>query len=810
MDYVSKKDFSFYQNEILKELKSRDTKINEQIKQNNSELIEQQQSIEQKIELYNQKLEIFMSTQNDDKQTEIKKEFEKFKKKIEQTILQQSTKISTTQRDLFDACIKYDRAISNQEFIPGLIGKSCRFNTSKNFFEYVDKKLNELIIFKDKNSNDLKSYKDKLGNLLEQFKIQIDKTQSEILNNCSESFIKNDNACQDRIKVIEDRISQMRVENGKYCFDLLKKTDDLIKEWAKIENIKDEIYAKLDNELIKYKEYNDGLKKLVKEQKEEFKIIKVRFTELSDFLKDVRFKKNLKLLLTKGKEKNNDLEEKYNYRNLARMSKKINFNRKQRLSKDEKELFEKVKYEGECDIDINLAKKKNTNRKKKTLTNQFLAKTPIKKNITTVDNKKSFRKNSVNIQKLKITHQNNSPKKINENIENEEIEENESFTSDESEEEEISNEYKENNNMPVNQKKYINYITKDNETLSDESENNENNKNYKNNNKNNTNYKNNYINTERKSFLLNKTNSYEKNNNHSRNSKVNYLYNLKEGYKTATSRFFKSDQKISEETKSKIDIQNQSVSSEKVNLNTDSIIKEKNNNDDFRNLKTEINKKTRENSVINNTQNFPAYNFRSSYYNLDNSNDSKTPDNFTNYKFNKIFTNFDEYQNCQFTRILNLLNKYSLSSKDINGVIQVKLFRNLNKKIYSVNERACKIEKIVNTNFTEIIQILEKLFTDFSNYKRKQQKIMKIVNYDVTNSNKIISMSEEKNNIPPLIKSHKVLFTNNNCFNINTINETKGKLSLRNNSKREKSGDININSIVKVIEPYLIKKFKNA
>ena len=541
MEYVSKKDFSFYQNEILKELKSRDIKINEQIKQSNFELNKQQQSIEQKIDSYNQKLDILIKNSNDDKfQTAIKQEFENFKKIIELKILQQSTKISTTEKDLFDARIKYDRVISNQEFIPGLIGKSCKFPALKNFFEYVDKKLTELILFKDKTSTDFKLYKEKLGSMLEQFRLQIANYQNDILANVSESFTKNENNCKERITVIEDRISQMRIENGKYCYDLMKKTEDLIKEWEKIENIKNEISEKLDTELNKYKDYNEGLIKLFNGQKDEFKIIKVRFTELSDFLKDVRFKKNLKLITSQGKEYNDVLENKYNYRNLVKMSKKLNFNKKQKLNKDEQELFEKVKYEGECNMDINLAEKKNIKRNKKIKMNQFLNKTPKKSNIDIINNKTTYKKNSVNIQKIKTpTHQSNSKNKINENLENDEIEENDSFSSDENEGEENSYENKENNNMSIN-KKNINNTVKDNETiLSDEIENN------KNNNKTTQTIK-----TECKSFLFNKASSYESNNNinhnHSRNNIINNLYNSKEDSKITANRIFKSEQKIHE------------------------------------------------------------------------------------------------------------------------------------------------------------------------------------------------------------------------------------------------------------------------
>ena len=64
-------------------------------------------------------------------------------------------------------------------------------------------------------------------------------------------------------------------------------------EWDKLDEIGNELQRKYKEEWNKYNDIVDKLNLKVEKFKDEFFLIKKRFTELSDFIKDVRFRKNL-------------------------------------------------------------------------------------------------------------------------------------------------------------------------------------------------------------------------------------------------------------------------------------------------------------------------------------------------------------------------------------------------------------------------------------------------------------------------------------------------------------------------------------
>ena len=83
-------------------------------------------------------------------------------------------------------------------------------------------------------------------------------------------------------------------------------------------------------------------------KKDEFKVIKTRFTELSDFIKDVRFMRNLKIN-NKG---NADFDAISFMKKARKLSKKMNFDKPQEITKEEEDKYiinnnTNISYEGE-------------------------------------------------------------------------------------------------------------------------------------------------------------------------------------------------------------------------------------------------------------------------------------------------------------------------------------------------------------------------------------------------------------------------------------------------------------------------------
>ena len=119
---------------------------------------------------------------------------------------------------------------------------------------------------------------------------------------------------------MEKRIEALRLENGQYAYDLKKKTEEIGIEWDKLINIENNINQKYKEEWEKYSDIVNIINDKIDKFKEEFHLIKNRFTELSEFIKDIRFRKNIN---------EKDKKELITRRQYKEMSNRINFTKKQ-------------------------------------------------------------------------------------------------------------------------------------------------------------------------------------------------------------------------------------------------------------------------------------------------------------------------------------------------------------------------------------------------------------------------------------------------------------------------------------------------
>lgn len=316
-------DFLFFQNEILTDVKKVETRINEKISQTTDFIDQQNQKIENKFKEINSRFESLLN-QMKEKDTTPKFEalLQQIKHKIDENISKMEIKLNLLDKDLSDSCFKYDKVITNNLKVPGLIGSSCPYDSLKPFLEYINRKISELLKTKDKQNLDLKKYKEKMESIIGQNKTQIDTVQNKFNEYCTNLFKQSDANCNDRVSVIEKRIEALRMENGKYAYDLQERSKELQIEWDKLDNFEKSMNKKYSEEVEKYNILIDKISRKVDKSKEEFNLIKARFTELSEFIKDVRFRRNI----------HNTFKERKEYRD---MSTKIDFTKKQKFKTGE-------------------------------------------------------------------------------------------------------------------------------------------------------------------------------------------------------------------------------------------------------------------------------------------------------------------------------------------------------------------------------------------------------------------------------------------------------------------------------------------
>ena len=344
---VTKSDFIYFQNEILKDLKNLELVFNEKteemmktIKINKASADSNFEKISQTFEEISEK--IGFSEEN----SKFGEKLNTIQKKLEDLSINSRVKINGIEREMNNMAIKYDKIFINNLVVPGLIGSSCPFLTLANFIENANKKINELIIDKKKQGVDLKTYKDKLENLIGVFNNRVNNSEEKFKEYCNICFNKFDKNSNDRFNALEEKISSLRMENIKYSSELIERSNELKMDWDKVMNIKKEVDNKLNAELAKYSKYNNNLIKIFESQKTEFNLIKNRFTELSEFIKDIRFRNNINIMNNNNNNNNNNNKNSNNNSNIpplspfkkkvkfTQMSKRINFKLKQTLDDD--------------------------------------------------------------------------------------------------------------------------------------------------------------------------------------------------------------------------------------------------------------------------------------------------------------------------------------------------------------------------------------------------------------------------------------------------------------------------------------------
>ena len=403
MAEVKKADIIYMQNELLSDINSLEKKLSDKITQLSIAIQNQKLISEQNFELskgnYKILLEKIESNENLDK---IKQQFTEFKTKINNNLIVNNSKISSLERELKDIGFKYDNLFNNNISTPGLIGKGGKYKDLRNFREYLDKKINELIIYKEKNIIDIKKYKEKTDNIIGQIQLRTQSNESKYFEFCYEKINEAKKEIMDKFSLLDESINNIKIENGKYSFDLIKKSEDLQNQINTFKNIEQDINTKLKEQSEKYQNYNNDLVKLFESQSDEFKLIKSRFTELSEFIKDVRFMRNLNNFKGKGVNQNNEINSVSFLKDSRLLSKRINFDKPQKYNKNEE-----IKYEyNKTENDFN---KKNEDEEKNK-NNKNNIKYNIKQNILNVNSNINNSNNNIKSKEIK------SPKKLINNL----------------------------------------------------------------------------------------------------------------------------------------------------------------------------------------------------------------------------------------------------------------------------------------------------------------------------------------------------------------------------------------------------------
>ena len=289
-----KMDLLHFKDDVLKDIKSMEKIINEKFNTSNNFLKEKLESYDTKLNLYSEKIVQLSNLIIEDKN--LKENINKLIEKetiLEEKLLTNDIKLKHIEKDYNDKINQINTILSKTVIYPNVIGGISKIKTFHEFIDYVLKHIIQTNTYKEKNTLDLRTYKNKQEALIKNLQMQLD----NIAKTSNEFTSKSVNECEEKIKNIlslyDERFQNVRAENNSYIKNLEEYSKELKEEFKKFLNMKNNIISKFNNEVYNIKKDNYQVVKIFGNYKKDFNLIKDRLTKLSEFIKDIRFRKNL-------------------------------------------------------------------------------------------------------------------------------------------------------------------------------------------------------------------------------------------------------------------------------------------------------------------------------------------------------------------------------------------------------------------------------------------------------------------------------------------------------------------------------------
>lgn len=176
MKEITRNDFNLFQDEILSIIKKNDTKSTEKISILAANIQKTDLMSEQKFENFKHDIqEIVKNLDTNDTIIKLNDRINELNNKFEELKTVNNTKISNFERDLSNACFKYDKIFLNNISSPGLIGNGCPYPTMRSFLEYTNNRIKEFMSSKEKFGIDFQKYHDWVRTTLEKYREDLDK-----------------------------------------------------------------------------------------------------------------------------------------------------------------------------------------------------------------------------------------------------------------------------------------------------------------------------------------------------------------------------------------------------------------------------------------------------------------------------------------------------------------------------------------------------------------------------------------------------------------------------------------------------------
>ena len=294
LKYISLREFILFKEEILKSL-------NDFKKDINSNLTKEKE----KTDLFLEKASNIIKSDNNkniflskikfiEEKDVILSQIKKLETDFNNQLMINKINLATHEKDFSEACFKYDKIISDNLLVSGLIGISCKYPNLK---EYIlnnkeEVSINSLEI--KKIEMELKEYKNKMENINENLKFQIMTMRNNFQAFMELKTNEMNKKYEEFEKTITEKIHRLNVKNTGFVENLKEQEDKMVNGVKFLEKIKEDTIENNNNAIHTISKENKNIANQLIQVKKEFKSFKKNIMDLSTLLMKKDSDKNKK------------------------------------------------------------------------------------------------------------------------------------------------------------------------------------------------------------------------------------------------------------------------------------------------------------------------------------------------------------------------------------------------------------------------------------------------------------------------------------------------------------------------------------
>ena len=263
---VTLKDLILFKEEILKEMKEYQNKINISVSKNYEDFSKLLEVANNKLYNYETDKALFM------KQIEFIEEKNKLLSSVDEKngeiknqLMVIELHLNNCQKELDDACFKYDKTIIDNLLIPGIVGKGCKFPYFKEYINDIQDQINLAISQNKQNANNLIANKQVVEGQIRQLNTKFKKLEYDSKQFTLEKTLLIENKFNQMIETLNNQISSVTSEYHRANIELKSKISDVKNLANSIVDENRKINYKTLTEFEKIKKYFKKLKKSIVE-----------------------------------------------------------------------------------------------------------------------------------------------------------------------------------------------------------------------------------------------------------------------------------------------------------------------------------------------------------------------------------------------------------------------------------------------------------------------------------------------------------------------------------------------------------------